>query len=286
MSDFALSPSLTPLRGLETQSAVPIAASPGPLRGTVTLTLQTLYAQRAVLGRAASPERAGYMGLYAFAHRARHVWLGASLADPYADWWLVKIEQVLSSAEQNLLEVYQSVTAALNSLDGLVVVPASSLSPIALELNFSTPHAFRAAQLTGRYDKVVRAILTARHVACLPPPAAVKALWSAGRSLRRVFDSVRGYVRTPVVRADFVTLNAAAHLAIQRMGDLPPEILSDTLKADYRPPRERAPLAEPVAGESTPTGSETATLLLARSEELIEPHCAFEDDLAALFPES
>ena len=286
MSDFAPFPSTTLTAGLETRSVVPFAPSPGPLRGTVTLNLQTLYAQRAVQGRAASTERAGYIGLYAFAHQVRSVWAGAATADPYADWWLVKIERALSSAEQNLQEIHDAVTTALNSLEGLVVVPASSISPIALELNFSTPHAFRAAQLTGRYDKVIRALLTARHVACLPPPAIVKALWRAGRSLRRVFDSARGYERTHVVRADFVTTNRSAQISIQKMGLLPPEILSDTLKAEYRPLRVPISLVENVALESAPIAPEPAATLVAGSADLIETRHGFEDDLAALFPGS
>ena len=273
MSDFAPSPSTTPHAGLETRSVVPFAPSPGPLRGTVTLTLQTLYAQR-------------YMGLYSFAHLVRGVWAGAATADPYADWWLVKIERALSTAEQNLQEIHDAVTTALDSLEGLVVIPASSISPIALELNFSTPHAFRAAQLTGRYDKVVRAILTARHVACLPPPATVKALWRAGRSLRRVFDSARGYQCTHVARVDFVTTNASAQMAIQKMGALPPEILSDALKADYRPFRLPVSSVENAALETMQITPEPATMLVAGSASLIEPRCEFEDDLAELFPES
>lgn len=286
MSDFAPSPSPTPHPGLETRSADACAPSPGPLRGTVTLNLQTIYAQRAVLGRAASPDRAGFMGLYAFAHLVRGVWAGAAAADPYADWWLVKIERALSTAEQNLQEVHDAVTTALNSLEGLVVVPASSISPIALELNFSTPQAFRAAQLTGRYDKVVRALLTARHVACLPPPATVKALWRAGRSLRRVFDSARGYERTHVIRADFVTTNASAQRAIQKMGALPPEILSDTLKAEYRPLRVPLVLIENAAHQSVPRASDSAATPITESTDLIETRPGFEDDLAALFPGS
>ena len=46
------------------------------------------------------------------------------------------------------------------------------------------------------------------------------------------------------------------------MGTLPSEILADTVKAEYRPSRERAPLAEPAAGELTRAGSETATSLV------------------------
>ena len=286
MSDFAPSPSPTLLPERASKSAVTIAAPPGPLRGTVTLNLQTLYAQRAVLGRAASPDRAGFMGLYAFAHLVRGVWAGAATADPYADWWLVKIEQALSTAEQNLQEIHDAVTTALNSLEGLVVIPASSISPIALELNFSTPHAFRAAQLTGRYDKVVRALLTARHVACLPPPATVKALWRAGRSLRRVFDSARGYQPTHVVRADFVATNASAQRAIQKMGLLPPEILSDTLKAEYRPLRVPKALIENAAHQSVTRGPDSAATPITESTDLIETRPGFEDDLAALFPGS
>ena len=54
---------------------------PGPLSGTVTLTLQTAFAQRLVLGRPAELERVGVRGLFVFADLMNIIWHGAAEAN-------------------------------------------------------------------------------------------------------------------------------------------------------------------------------------------------------------
>ena len=67
----------------------------GALRGEVWLTVQSHHAQRLILGRAATLEKPAIVGLVGFADRLRVIWNAARADDPYADWWLIKIDEAL-----------------------------------------------------------------------------------------------------------------------------------------------------------------------------------------------
>jgi hypothetical protein len=58
------------------------------------LTLQTRYAGRLVKGRQGAADRPPITGLLGFANLLRAIWHGARADDPYADWWLVKVDRV------------------------------------------------------------------------------------------------------------------------------------------------------------------------------------------------
>ena len=50
------------------------------------------------------------VGLLGFASQLRVIWQAARLSDPYAEWWLVKVDQALSQATDALLVVEVSDT--------------------------------------------------------------------------------------------------------------------------------------------------------------------------------
>ena len=86
------------------------ADGPGALQGQAWLTLQTRQAQRLIRGRPAAAGKPAIIGLFGFADRLRGIWQGARQDDPYADWWLVKIEDALEAAEQ-VIQVEQAALA-------------------------------------------------------------------------------------------------------------------------------------------------------------------------------
>ena len=71
----------------------------GALRGEVWLTVQSHHAQRLILGRAAALHKPAIVGLVGFADRLRVIWNAARADDPYADWWLIKIDEALERIE-------------------------------------------------------------------------------------------------------------------------------------------------------------------------------------------
>ena len=256
---------------------------PGPLSGTVTLTLQTAFAQRLVLGRPAELERVGVMGLFVFADLMNTIWHGAAEGDPYGDWWLVRVERALAQTETELRRLQSRVAESLAGFEALSIAPAASVSPVQTALRFTTPQAFQATQLIARCDGIARTVLTARHTACVPTDDATKALWKTGHAMRRTFATARHYERTGVTRSDFIAGTARATYAIEKMGRMPAGVLSGTLLSEYRPGRHLG-LRKVEARESPRPESIDAIA----SEKTVETEPAldvaqFEDDLSPLF---
>lgn len=255
---------------------------PGPLSGTVTLTLQTAFAQRLVLGRPAELERVGVMGLFVFADLMNTIWHGAAEGDPYGDWWLVRVERALAQTETELRHLQSRVAGSLAGFEALSIAPAASVSPVQTALKFTTPQAFQAAQLIARCDSIARTVLTARHTACVPTDDATKTLWKTGHAMRRTFATARHYERTGVTRGDFIAGSARAAYAIEKMGQMPAGVLSETLLPEYRPGRHLG-LRKVEALESP----RPALIDAIASEEIVATAPAldvaqFEDDLSPL----
>ena len=259
---------------------------PGPLRGTVTLILQTAFAQRLVNGRLANGTQNGLLGLFAFADLLRRIWYASEAEDPYADWWLLKVERALAQAEQAVQNLQIPVMTSLSKFEAMVIVPATSVRPVATSLAFTTAQAFRAAQLIGRCDGLARAILTARHVGCMPAQAAAVSLWRIGHAIRSAFSRSRGFIQTGITRADLRNATPRAAYGVQQMGILPSAILDETVMPAFSQRRHpRGSLDRSSATHSEPPVTD-AELFGIETIELSDAPLNFEDDLVDLFPAS
>lgn len=211
------------------------ADAPGALRSQATMEIQTRQAQRLVYGRMASDGKHEIVGLLRFAAMLRPIW-GCSIADdPYADWWLVKIERELMRARDQLKEMEITVEQHLTGAPAVNVVVAQSLSPARLELNFSNPYAFHGAYLLADYDALVRAALTARHVGLMDSQTSEKLLAQGGRVLRSAYETAKGYRYMGITRVDLAQGTAKARKAQEAMGDLPQPVIAGELRAAYAP---------------------------------------------------
>ena len=100
----------------------------GALRGQAWLTVQTRQAQRLIQGRNGSEEKPAIIGLVGFADRLRLIWHAARSDDPYADWWLIKIDEAIEQARafirQSQSEIDEKLTTEKRRLriDGCVFV--------------------------------------------------------------------------------------------------------------------------------------------------------------------
>ena len=92
----------TPLKSPVNQNhRVPYRQRLNTLQSEIYLTLQTRHAQALVRGRNV-PGKPLIVGLVGFADRLRLIWTGAKQNDPYADWWLIKIEDAINATSNSL----------------------------------------------------------------------------------------------------------------------------------------------------------------------------------------
>jgi integrating conjugative element protein (TIGR03761 family) len=212
----------------------PVVA-PGALRGGAWLTLQTRHAGRLVKGRPGKAGKPPIIGLLGFADRLRLIWQGIRASDPYAEWWLVKVDQALARAEAELQALDSAVDTIFSVNEGLEIATAVSIQPTRVKLEFANPYAYRGAQLLASYDKFARRVLSARHVGLAGREDAERYLRDGARPLRRAFGSALGYRLLGVTRADTEQQTVKGKQAVEAMGELPPEILSGELRASLLP---------------------------------------------------
>ena len=242
----------------ETPDVRPRTDAPGALRSQAIMEIQTRQAQRLVYGRMASEGKHEIVGLLRFAAMLRPIWSGSVADDPYADWWLVKIERELEHARDQLKQMEATVEQHLAGAPAINVVVAQSLSPARLELNFSNPYAFHGAYLLADFDALVRAVLTARHVGLMDLRTSEKLLAEAGRYLRSAYETAKGYRYTGTTRVDLVQGTAKARKAVEALGELPQPVIAGTLRATYAPRARNGDGAVEASDADSPDGDLSA----------------------------
>ena len=222
---------------------------PGKLRGEVWLTVQTRIAQGFILGRAATDDKPAIPGLLGFADRLRVIWNAAGEDDPYADWWLIKVDEALAHARDRIHAEQAALAAILQKQSALQIQVGESEQPYRIALKFANPYAFWGAQLIGEFDKVARTVLTARYVGLLNSTAAHESLQLCSGPIRTLFAVTQGY-RTLAINRDSMNGDGkAVREAVDVMGELPPSVLSGERKPNLTP--YKAGQAVPLAAALT-----------------------------------
>ena len=208
---------------------------PGALQGSVTLTVHSFEAQRLIRGRVSSAEKPSIIGLVGFANLVHPIWRAAMANDPYADWWLLEIDEALGLALNALAEKCEDLEQRLNETDALSIDVACSVKPVQIPLDFADPYAFRATRIITAYDRLIRIALTARFVGLLTRLESEETVNQGGNVTRRAFTSPLGFRDTGVTRRDVAQGSEQAKKAQALMGELPLDVFDGTRRAPYAP---------------------------------------------------
>ena len=211
-------------------------SGPGALQGEVWLTIQTYQAQSLIRGRRAVDGKPAIMGLIGFADRLKSLWQAVRFDDPYADWWLLKVEEGVADIRAQLQGLQQRMDALITeSNSALEFTVAQSSRPQRVSLQFANPYAFRAAQLLGEYDRLMCADMTLHHLGLDMPTDLIEQVSGSGRWVRRVFALPQGYHCLDVRRHDIRQGTPVAVKARERMGEIPEDILNGERLPSLRP---------------------------------------------------
>ncbi len=219
---------------------------PGALRSEVWLTLQTRHAQQVFMGRKASAEKPYIIGLTRFGAILSQLQVCVLADDPYADWWLLKVEEALQQAAEEIKALRERVEEQLRQTPGMEVKIAETLQAVRVPLQFRNPYAYSAARILADFDTLVRGVLTARHIGLMDRREAERSMTLGARALRRAMSAALGYKYGGVKREDLHEGNAKAQKVRERMGDVPSEILNGRRRARHAP--ERRPIVQPPSG--------------------------------------
>lgn len=211
------------------------ASSPGALRSRIILQVQTRKAHALVRGRRQEGGKQAIIGLVRFAAILGPIYSAAAKDDPWADWWLLKVERELAQGKEELASLRAHVEKVLHGRPVIDVEVAHCEDPVKVDLTFRNPYGFIGAYLVADYDDLVLSILTARHISLMARNEAERLLEGGGRVVRRAFHAADGYRRMAVSRADVRQGTAKAVRAREALGDLPQEVLEGKLRGEHAP---------------------------------------------------
>lgn len=211
----------------------------GALRGEASVTIHTRQAQQLLTGRDAVDGRPPVMGLMRFSNFLTQITAAAKQDDPWADWHLVQLEEALIAGEKNLKQQLENLERVLKGNKMMDVQVSESVKPMKVSVGFASSYSYWVARLIVQYDEVVRAVLTAKHVAMISQEATNQLLNDAAANIRRVFESTARYRFTGLTREDVQANNARIAEAEKRLDrkleQVPADILDKTRRASYAP---------------------------------------------------
>ena len=214
---------------------------PGVLHGQVWLTIQTSQAQQLIHGRDATPDKPTIIGLVGFANRLRVIWQAARNDDPYADWWLIKVHEAIEVAGTDIGRRQADLVKQLEQMTAMEVSVAASQRPYRIHLQFANPYAYRGAQLLARYDRLVCAALTARHIGLLDGESSVQVQKACSHKLRALFMIPQSYRYLKIDRESVRKAVGRSREARQVMGEVPDDVLSGERQASLVPRKVKFP---------------------------------------------
>ena len=249
-----------------------IAEQPGGLRSETRMTIQTRQAQKIVVGRRRGKEIQPIIGLLDFGRRMKLLWLSAQADDPYADWYLLRIEASINEAKSVIVEKKQWLDEVLNAMDGFDVGIAHSLEPIQISIVFQNPYGYMGAYLVSDYDALCCSVFTASHIGLIDRKMANSIMAAAGKSIRRTFDLVAQWKFTGVTREDIHNQTPIGTRAIETYGECPEPVLDKTKRANISPEiREKPKPVEITVKKKVVNKSNVEEIKLSVPEDKVEP---------------
>jgi len=248
-----------------------VRKKPGSVFTRGEITLHTNMGHRMFYGRRAVNEggkkKPMIIGLVRFITNINSICDLAKRGDPYADHYLIKLEQALIDAREEISDTKQFLLDMLvtgSSTSRVSIKSGISERPVTLPLVFKhKQYGFQGAELVGLYDEVVQLGLNAKDAAWLSPSEFKKVVGGAARKVRNCFWISYQYKYSGALREDFIANNQRAQSAAERMGfDLPEDILMGRRQPLWMP----YPVITPKKESVTVSENEDVPVLIEETE--------------------
>lgn len=240
----------------------------GSLRSSMELTIHTYHASRMWFGRKPSEDKPGIIGLSGFLAITNRIIHGSIRDDPYSDWWMLRIEEKLNDIKNRLELIKEQVKQVFE-----IIPPVFSLSenlnvqPATVSIYANSPLGYLAVYLVADYDEIVRKTMLARHIGLIDHQTHDDWIEHGGHLLRSLFTMVQLYRYSGTKRDDFAANNAAARAAIEKLGEVPKDVLEGTRRSRYSPPLARADLMAQYEAENIETAGADSENIVELEEE-------------------
>ncbi|MFK4136639.1 integrating conjugative element protein [Pseudomonas luteola] len=209
----------------------------GSLRSSMKLTLHTHHAARIWSGRPATEGKNGIIGLSGFVSIMNKMKKGAEQDDPYSDWWMIRVEERLLKAKEQMKGINQQLDEVMAKLPpALSIGDNLNVHPVSLPLFVNAQLGFMAVYLLTDYDDLTRRLLLAHHTALIGRRDMEHWIDEGAHILRSVFGLAQQYKFSGASRDDFAANNAVARAAREKFGELPQDVLEGSRRSEFAPP--------------------------------------------------
>ncbi|WP_233447225.1 PFL_4669 family integrating conjugative element protein [Raoultella ornithinolytica] len=221
----------------------PVQLTTGPLRSTVTIELHTHLATRTWTGRQPDPAEQihGIIGMPRFLNIMNIIRLDSQADNPYADLWMLRLEERLLSARAEMNTLIDNMKVVFSQLPEMMTVEGcASIQPTRFPVFASSQLGFIAVYLLTDFDELMRKALLAQHMALINRVEMNALRQKGGNLIRSILVLAQKYRRIPVTRQDIRDHNARAIAAEEQVGPVPDEVFSGSSRSVYAPPLRQA----------------------------------------------
>ncbi|ECJ2256252.1 DUF1845 domain-containing protein [Salmonella enterica subsp. enterica serovar Wichita] len=185
----------------------------GPLRSAIHIQLHTHNATRLWTGRRATENGpVPIIGMPRFIEILNQIRIAAEHNDPYADLWMLRMEEKLAQSRKMMHMMLDQAKAMFSELP----------EGIDIENCFNV--------------QLARQLLLASHIAVISRREMHNRLNNGATVIRSAFGLAQKYRGSGLTRQDFIDDTPQARAAIERLGPLPEAILSGKLHSSFSSP--------------------------------------------------
>lgn len=211
----------------------------GSLRSQMSITLHTHHASRLWMGRRVQTDKPGHsiIGMPRFIALMEQMKTAAANNDPYADNWLIRMEEKLEAARTALRALNQHVDEQLSKVPSAISIADNlNIQPLNFPLFINCQLGYIGVYLLTEYDTLARRILLANHTAMLGRRQMEQWLDQGAHEIRSAYGLAQQYKHAGVTRDDIAANNARAREAFGKFGELPQDVLEGTRRSNFAPP--------------------------------------------------
>lgn len=223
--------------------------SSGPLRSAITIELHTHRAVQLWQGRSGATSPDGkiihpIISMPRFLSLLNIIRMDSSLDNPCADAYMLRVEERLLAARQEMNELIDSVRTVFNMIpETMTVENCLSVQPVSFPVFSASQLGFIGIYLLTDFDKLARNTQLATHMALLNRVERNDLIQRSSNLVRSIFVLAQKYRRIPVTRDDFRQGNVRAQAAQEIVGQLSDDILDGSRRSQYAPPLRRQALS-------------------------------------------
>ena len=200
------------------------------------LLIYSSLAKRLVSGRKGNKTSNQYpiYGLLQFAGKVTIIWRDAKQGNPYALWYLVRMDRLLESNQEALTRYQQKLDTLANDDTGLTYQPVLGEAQ-SFDMHFGTPYPWIAMRQIKQLDTLVLFGQTLNRVGLLPTAEFQIATLNIRRLITSGFNQTMEYRSFELRWEDLQSTSATAYQASQAMGMIPLNLFNGELQPAFNP---------------------------------------------------